>query len=154
MEMIYPPMRRYSKHRTLFLAGSIEMGKARKWQEELYGLMWNRFTFVYNPRRLDWDSAWAQEIDDNQFNAQVNWELDMIDEATHVVFYFDPLTKSPITLMELGLVAGTKSDNQVTVCCPKGYWRKGNVDIICERAGFVQVDDISSLAEHLNRNVK
>src|SRR5208282_1577115 len=36
-------------------------------------------------------------------------------------------SKAPITLMELGLHA---SDNTV-VCCPEGYWRKGNVDVVC-----------------------
>ena len=44
--------------------------------------------------------------------------------------YFDPNTKSPISLLELGLYATSK---KLHVICPKGFWRKGNVDIICKK---------------------
>jgi hypothetical protein len=43
--------------------------------------------------------------------------------------YFDPNTKSPISLLELGLFASSK---KLIVCCPDGFWRKGNVRIVCE----------------------
>lgn len=44
--------------------------------------------------------------------------------------YFDPNTKSPISLLELGLYATSK---KLHVICPEGFWRKGNVDIICKK---------------------
>jgi len=50
------------------------------------------------------------------------------------VIYFEPGTQSPITLMELGYVAGRCSN--VIVCCPEGFWRRGNVQIMCERFGI------------------
>ena len=53
-----------------------------------------------------------------------------MDCANLIVFYFDPNTKSPITLLELGLFAALK---YVIVCCPDGFWRKGNVEIVCDR---------------------
>ena len=42
--------------------------------------------------------------------------------------YLDPKTKSPISLMELGLQAGSK---KLLVVCPDGFWRKGNVEVVC-----------------------
>ncbi len=57
--------------------------------------------------------------------------------------YFDPNTKSPISLLELGLYAAS---DKLTVCCPEGFWRKGNVDIVCERYGVEQVDTIEEFA--------
>ena len=27
------------------------------------------------------------------------------------------------------------------MCCPEGFWRKGNVDIVCERFGIPCVED-------------
>ena len=44
--------------------------------------------------------------------------------------YFSPETKSPISLLELGLYA---TSGKMIVCCPDGFWRKGNVEIVCEK---------------------
>lgn len=126
---------------TIFLAGSIEMGAAENWQDRLKHDLFEYRVTLYNPRRLDWNSSWKQSIDDPNFSEQVNWELDHIEQADLVVFYFDPATKSPITLMELGFVAGLglglgAYHRDVVVCCPDGFWRKGNVEIMCEREGI------------------
>jgi hypothetical protein len=43
-----------------------------------------------------------------------------------------PDTKAPISLLELGLFA--RSD-RVVVGCPDGFWRRGNVEIVCQRYG-------------------
>lgn len=53
--------------------------------------------------------------------------------AHKVLMYLQPGTMSPISLMELGLVAG--NGRQTVVVCPDGFWRKGNVDVICARNG-------------------
>lgn len=42
--------------------------------------------------------------------------------------YLDPNTKSPISLLELGLHANSK---KLWVVCPDGFWRKGNVEVVC-----------------------
>ena len=84
------------------------------------------------------NSSWPQDASFQPFNEQVSWELDHIDQADMILMYFDPDTKSPITLLELGLL--TANADKVLVCCPEGYWRKGNVDIVCQRYGISQVD--------------
>ena len=66
--------------------------------------------------------------------------------------YFDPKTKSPITLLELGIF-GIMKPNYLIVCCPKGYWRKGNVDIVCERYGISQVNTINALIEEIKKRI-
>lgn len=141
-KLILPP-KRVPKERTgatVFLAGTIEMGNSIDWQKEASDLFAANETvqYVFNPRRVDWDSSWTQSIEHPQFNEQVNWELDHISQADVVFFYFDPTSKSPITLMELGYVLSSLerfSGQHVVVCCPDGFWRKGNVDIMCQRAG-------------------
>ena len=88
--------------RRVFLAGSIEMGKAE----------------------------------------QVGWELDMLDAADVVVMYFAPGTKSPVSLLELGLCARS---GKLKVCCPEGFWRRGNVEMVCRRHRiplFETLDDL------------
>lgn len=113
---------------SIFLAGSIEMGVAEDWQQQLTNVLAN--VTVFNPRRDDWDSSWLQDKNNINFNEQVLWEHNHITTADIVVFYFDPTTKSPITLLELGYVAGIKKE--MYVCCPEGFWRRGNVEMLCE----------------------
>lgn len=127
---------------SIFLGGSIEMGTAEPWQERLVAEFTDTNVTFFNPRRTDWDSSWAQEASNPQFAEQVNWELDALAYSDIVVFYFDPNTKSPITLMELGLYA--KKPN-VFVCCPDGFWRKGNVEIVCKRNEIIMVDSFDEL---------
>ena len=128
----------------IFLAGSIEMGKAELWGlkviEALSVLKDSNIT-VFNPRRDDWDSSWVQEQSNPQFNHQVNWELNRLDTCDIVFMYFSPETKSPISLLELGRYIGIK---EMIVCCPKGFWRKGNVDILCTRTGTPVFEDLDS----------
>ena len=127
---------------TVFLGGSIEMDLAEPWQQKLVTAMKETSCIFYNPRRDDWDSTWKQDISDPNFNAQVTWELKALDLADVIVMYFDPTTKSPISLLELGLYAKSK---KVIVCCPDGYWRKGNVDIVCQRFGVRNVPTFEEL---------
>jgi hypothetical protein len=56
--------------------------------------------------------------------------------------YFDENTKSPISLLELGLYA---SSGKMIVYCPEGFWRKGNVDIVAQRYDITQVNSFNEL---------
>jgi nucleoside 2-deoxyribosyltransferase len=133
----------------IFTAGSIEMGKATPWQDKLVKLFSDRDDIVFfNPRRADWNSSWVQDpTPGTQFHTQVSWELDHIEKADLVIFYFDPKTQSPITLLELGHCLG--QDKPILVCCPDGYFRKGNVVIICERHNIKVMNTFDELATAL-----
>lgn len=127
----------------LFLAGSIEEGKATPWQTKIEEALKGREgLLILNPRREDWDDSWEQKIENDKFREQVEWELQGQEEATMIVMYFDPATKSPITLLELGLFCDKE---QLIVCCPEGFYRKGNVDIVCKRYGITQVGTLEEL---------
>jgi hypothetical protein len=76
-----------------------------------------------------------------QFKEQVEWELEGIEKARKVIMYFDPTTKSPVSLLELGLLASKK--DKTIVVCPTGFWRKGNVDIVCNRYLIAQANNLS-----------
>lgn len=132
---------------SVFLAGSIEEGRADKWQDWVTAQLAGIDISIYNPRRDDWDSSWVQSIDNPQFKEQVEWELNALELADLILMYFDPRTKSPISLLEFGLYANnTDKRRDMIVCCPEGFWRKGNVDIVCERYKITQVPTIVDLA--------
>lgn len=131
----------------IFLAGSIDMGQAKNWNSDIIKKLENSDIIksdikVYNPRRDSWDSSWIQEQSNSEFNYQVNWELNNIEDSDIVFFNILPDSKSPITLMELGLCAG--KEKKAIVCCPDGFYRKGNVDVVCTRYGIQQYTDIDS----------
>ena len=130
--MIYLPpqniaIRNRSK-KSIFLAGSIELGFAEKWQKNLGDWLLERNFNVFNPRREDWDSSWIQTYENPQFSQQVKWELNALEKSDIIIMYLDPNTKSPISLLELGLHANSK---KLWVVCPDGFWRKGNVEVVC-----------------------
>ena len=146
MKEIKPP-HTYEKFRNLpilFLSGSIEMGKAKDWQQALVHALDGENVVILNPRREQWNSSWKQDMDNPVFREQVTWELDGMDSADIIAMYMDPETKSPITLLELGLHA-EKHPERLVVCCPEGFWRKGNVDIVCARHGITQVNTLEEL---------
>jgi hypothetical protein len=138
MEVIKPPYRRMS----IFLAGSIEMGLAEDWQSMIEKELDGHNVTIYNPRRDSWDSSWVQSIHNEEFREQVEWELDHLDKSDVIVMYFDENTKSPISLLELGLYA---SSGKMIVYCPEGFWRKGNVDIVAQRYDITQVNSFNEL---------
>ena len=141
MKVIKAPNREKSNGFSVFLAGSIDMGEAENWQEQIEKVLKDTDVTVFNPRRDDWDSSWEQDISNDQFREQVQWELDRLEEANLIIVYFDPKGKAPITLLELGLHAGSN----VVVCCPDGYWRKGNVQIVCDRYEMPLLETLEEL---------
>lgn len=122
------------------------MGTAIDWQNRVITLLSGSPWTILNPRRDDWDSSWKQSMHDLQFCEQVNWELEAMELADVILMYFAPGTKSPISLLELGLFA--KSGKMVVVC-PDGFWRKGNVDIVCSRYHVEQVISIERFVQRL-----
>jgi hypothetical protein len=122
----------------LFLAGSIDMGAAIDWQAMLTERLADLPVMIFNPRRDGWDSSWEQDISNDPFREQVEWELDHLARSSVIAFYFDASGKAPITLMELGLHAAS---GRCIVYCPKNFWRSGNVQIVCQRYGIPLFQD-------------
>lgn len=145
---IQPPhsFSKFLKKPSVFLAGSIEQGAAERWQEKVVSELMDQDIVILNPRRDDWNSDWAAVMENDEFRAQVDWELDGIEACDVLMMYFSPGTKAPITLMEFGLCARTAPEKMI-VCCPDGFYRKGNVDIACKRYGIQQAISFDELVK-------
>jgi|ERR1051326_538523 hypothetical protein len=136
---------------SIFLAGSIEMDTAERWQERAEKMFENTNFVVLNPRRDEWDSSWEQNYDNPQFRQQVEWELRGLENSNYKIFYFSPGTMSPITLLELGRAA---SEWNTAVVCPEGYQRKGNVDIFCEVNKIPQFNTLEEAVQFIKDKEK
>lgn len=135
----------------IFLAGSIEMGAAEDWQKRIANCLPGYDVLLFNPRRDDWDASWKQDIGNEQFNYQVSWELNRLEESDFIFMYLSPETKSPISLLELGLYANS---GKMLVCCPNGFWRKGNVDIVCTRLNIPLYGTMDEAIEGLKTKIR
>jgi len=117
----------------IFLGGTIDNGGSADWQQELISAVSNielvKPVHIYNPRREDWPSS------DNyrEIDIQINWELDHLEKADLIVMNILADSKSPISLMEIGLFARA---NKLIVFCPKTFYRYGNVRVVCKRYGI------------------
>ena len=136
--------------RTVFLAGSIEMGEAPPWQARVEEALHDLDAVLLNPRRDDWDASWPQTSADARFRGQVEWELEAQERADVIAMFFAPETGAPITLLELGLFAGS---GRLVVCCPEGFWRRGNVEIVCRRYGVPTVGTLDELIAAVRQRV-
>jgi hypothetical protein len=135
---------------SVFLAGSIEMGKAVDWQKEVTNEVSTYMSYIFNPRRDDWDSTWQQSMYNEQFNTQVSWEMAALDIAQVIFMYFAPETKSPISLLELGMYA---SSGKMIVCCPMEFWRRGNVEMVCWRFGVPLYSDLRDAIPQIRKEI-
>jgi len=160
MKIIKAPksIKEHGSFLSVFLAGSIEMGQAEDWQsrvEREMGDFADDVLSIFNPRRDDFQTDQKQSIDNPYFKEQVMWELDGLNQATHIFMYLHPDTKAPITMLELGLFAEWQS---IIVVCPDGFWRKGNIEIICDVYDIPLIstleEGIEELQKVINANVE
>jgi len=150
MKVLYPVSEIEEKGIKIFLAGTIEMGNSEDWQQKVIDdfqhIYKEKEIIVLNPRRVNWDSSWIQSIENKQFSDQVNWELDALEKSDFIIMFFDKNSKSPISMLELGLFADSK---KMLVCCEEGFWRKGNIDIVCKRKGIPTFENMEQLTTAL-----
>jgi hypothetical protein len=164
IEVITAPTPRFGDACNLrvFLAGSIDMGSAVDWQSELIeraSSFDDKYVTFYNPRRSKVFSG-EQSLYNDDFAGQVNWEIDHIDRANIVVFYITAESKAPITMFELGYFMGKTMDDanresvdqkpRVVVGVEQGFWRRGNIEVMCDRFGvqlYDNLDDVASVLE-------
>ncbi len=133
--------------KSIFLAGSIEMDKAVNWQKKCEEQLSEKY-IIFNPRRESWNNDWEQSINNSQFKEQVTWELNALEKADIIIMFFAGNTKSPISLLELGLFANS---GKLKVVVENEFWRKGNVDIVCERYNLEQFLNLDSLIFDLTK---
>ncbi len=116
--------------RKIFLAGTIDMGSSVDWQQNLVGYFKNKGGrwLLYNPRQEHWNGSKSGEMD-----YQVNWELSHLEESDFIIMNILGTSKSPISLLELGLFAHSK---KIAVVCDSTFYRYDNVRITCKRYGI------------------
>lgn len=129
-----------SKNKSVFLAGTIDNGNSLNWQDktiiELINLGFD--CDIYNPRREHWNSNCS--IDD--LVNQIKWEQDHLDKADIIIMVLQDNSKSPISLLELGLYAKSK---KIIVFCTPNFYRWHNVKLTCDKYKIELIQDLNPL---------
>ncbi|KAF2190678.1 hypothetical protein K469DRAFT_721577 [Zopfia rhizophila CBS 207.26] len=146
-----PPFRHTVDKPSVILYGSIEKNTSVNWQTELGSSLSHLPVAILNPHRDDWDSTWIEDISFPKFKEQVEWEMDYAKVADVIVLYFAPGTLAPVSLLELGMYAGT---GKVIACCPPGFHKRGNVQIVAQRYGIPLVEGLNELKEQVRRRLE
>ena len=128
-----PVYRKYS----VFLAGSIEMGKAVQWQPRTALELCSYPITVNNPRRAEWNT------NENSMSEQIEWELSALEQADVICFFIDETTKSPVTLFEFGKYADS---GKVVICCGRRYFRYQNIKGVCEKYNIPHVETFAEFS--------
>jgi hypothetical protein len=140
-----PPSRPTITTPSIILYGAIQ-SSSPDWQTSLSTSLSDIPIAILNPDRSDWDSTWVEDISFPAFTEQVEWEMDYAQIVDVIVFYFAPEALTPITLLELGMYAGT---GKAIVCCPEGFYKRGNVQIVCKRYGIEMLGSLEELQERV-----
>ena len=132
----------------IFLAGTIDNGESDNWQDELiselafynmdpdseedfgydYSLGVDKYKdiIIYNPRRENWNkNATEKDVEE-----QIRWEQEKLDDSDLIIMYLADNSKSPISLLELGLYG---PQGKMIVFCTYKFYRYNNVKLICEK---------------------
>lgn len=153
-QIVCAPQRPPLVHATkLFLAGTTPVqGSKVDWRQVVRDAVLDLPVTVLDPLRPDWDSSWKEDPSFLPFRQQVEWELEMQEQATLIAFYFDPAKEGMVSLLELGLCAGRAAVKAVVVC-PPGYVKHGNVLVTCARYHIPVVETAEALAEVVKKAV-
>lgn len=142
--------------KSVFLAGTIDYDAVKEgrstWQERMIASLLHLPITIYNPNRPDWDDTWKEDILDPQFLEQTTWELDMMERATVITLCIhDAKAKAPISLLELGLGAAS---GKMLVVCPEGFWKRGNIQVVCQRFGISMLNNEQDLMIAVEKKLK
>lgn len=135
---------------SLFLAGTIDNGNSENWQQRLINEL-NDVVHpikIYNPRREEWPSS----DDTSEIEKQIKWELYHLEKADLIVMNVLGNSKSPISLMEIGLFARS---GKLIVFCDPSFYRFDNVRIVCETYGvsLFKTNDIAVIKDEVLKRV-
>lgn len=151
-QVILAPSLETQQHpRSVFLAGSTSPVPGEDWRATLTSALEDVPITIYNPLRSDWDSSWREDVSFAPFKEQVEWELEKQDQSDIVVVFFHPTSKAPISLLELGLCVRS---GKAIVACPEGYWKRGNVQLVCQRYDILLVNSGDELVKAILDMVK
>ena len=146
MQVITAPERKPITNHSIFLAGTLDDGKSEDWQSKLIEELSDHEITILNPRRNNWG-----DLSDNELRKQITWELDHLEKADIIFMYIIGTSKSPISLLEMGIHI---KDLKLIVVCEPEFYRYENVKITCEYYNAELYDSLGLGIDALISNIE
>jgi len=127
----------------LYLGGSIDKKYGSPWHRNIISFISSKLgreskLTIYNPKREEWDKDWP--ADSKVIDEQALWELKAMEHADLIFMFFESSCSSSVGMMQLGLNA---KEGKLVVVCERHFWKKRDVDVICETYGVPRYDSIA-----------
>lgn len=108
----------------VFLAGSIDKNNSSNWRKKVIKQLETK-AHIFDPTNLNHDS-----LNNVEMKHHILWELKALEQADNILLNFLPNSKSPISLVELGMYVAS---NKLIVVCPKEFYKSKYVYTLCEK---------------------
>ena len=138
---------------SIFLAGTIDNGSSVNWQQNVINDLHYFYDLpnleIYNPRRLDWPA----ESNHKEIEYQIKWEQEHLDKVDMIFMIFADNSKSPITLLEMGLYAQT---GKLYVFCTDKFYRFDNVKLTCDKYSIplIETTETKEISNYIYNRIK
>lgn len=118
----------------VFLAGSIDNRYFGNWRKTIIEEIGDS-NIILDPTNTNHD-----KLSDEEMKLHIQWELDALSKADIILLNFLSDSKSPISLVELGLYVAS---NKLIVICPKEFYKSKYVYTLCEKYNTPIFDTIN-----------
>ena len=118
----------------IFLAGSIDNRYFGNWRKKVIEEIGDS-NIILDPTNTNHD-----KLSDEDMKLHIQWELDALSKANTILLNFLPDSKSPISLVELGLYV---TSNKLIVICPKAFYKSRYVYTLREKYNTPIFDNIN-----------
>ena len=145
------PIQVDNNFKSVFLAGTIgiDSKNVEDWQQHVSEKLSDYALNIYNPRRDKWEGSLEQNMDNIDLKNQINWELDALEKSDFILMNILGNSQSPITLLEFGMFA---KSGKLLVCCPKEFYRYGNIQVMCYRYNVPLYNNVDDLLNDFLKN--
>jgi len=109
--------------RSIFLAGSMDHRQEHSWRDEIIGEFGSHH--IFDPTHAQHD-----DLSNAELKHHIMWELEAMQQSDFILLNFLKDSKSPISLVELGLYA---QSGKLIVVCPQEFYKHNYVHILCEK---------------------
>ena len=125
---------------TVFLAGSIDLELEGNWRNEIVEELKDDYHF-FDPTRKEHNQMGNFEMQDH-----IKWELDALNMSNKILLNFLPDSKSPVSLIELGLYM---MSSKLIVVCPKSFYKRRYIKTLCQKYNTELFRNLTEATFHL-----
>ncbi len=126
---------------SIFLAGSMAIGDRMNWRTRAINTFEKRY-HLFDPTNVH-----HADLNDSEMSKHIKWEWEALKHSDAILFNFNAESKSPISLLELGMYIRSE---KIVVVCPKEFYQSHYIETLCSEE---QVPLFQSIEEVLNRDI-